>query len=135
MVIRSIQIVPRSCIETLKVSFSLTVYRIEDVYFPDINNYPLSITCLVLESFYLEAFSKEFWIISIIQYQRFQRFYSSLSIIMVNWNLIWKGKFIGNKTKGRISKRVFQESLSNCLKNEHFLPPDTHTYVCVSGGN
>ena len=32
--------------------------------------------------------------------------------------------FVGNKTKGRISKRVFP-------KNKHFLPPP---YVCVSGG-
>ena len=26
------------------------------------------------------------------------------------------------------------DSTSNCSKNEHFLPPDTHTYVFVSGG-
>ena len=45
-------------------------------------------------------------------------------------------KFVGNKAKGRISKRVFQESKArqNFRKNKHFLPPDTHTYVCVSGG-
>ena len=24
--------------------------------------------------------------------------------------------------------------LFNQMSNEHFLPPDTHTYVCVSGG-
>ena len=35
----------------------------------------------------------------------------------------------------RISKRVLQENkTSNFPKNEHFLPPDTHSYVCVSGG-
>ena len=36
--------------------------------------------------------------------------------------------FVGNKAKGRISKRVFREkqSNSNFLKNEHFLPPDMH---------
>ena len=27
-----------------------------------------------------------------------------------------------------------KQSTSNFPKNEHFLPPDTHTYVCVSGG-
>ena len=27
-----------------------------------------------------------------------------------------------------------KESTPNFLKNEHFLPPDTQTYVCVSGG-
>ena len=41
--------------------------------------------------------------------------------------------FVGNKVKGRISKRVFQENKAREIfcKNEHFLPPDTHTYVCV----
>ena len=40
------------------------------------------------------------------------------------------------KVKGRISKRVFarNRSMPNFPKKEHFLPPDTHTYVCVSGG-
>ena len=39
-------------------------------------------------------------------------------------------KFVSNKVKGRISKRVFQEnSTPNFPKHEHFLPPDTHTYV------
>ena len=27
-----------------------------------------------------------------------------------------------------------KQSMSNFPKNEHFLPPDTHIYVCVSGG-
>ena len=33
-------------------------------------------------------------------------------------------------------KRVVQEKQNtpNFPKNEHFLPPETHTYVCVSGG-
>ena len=37
-------------------------------------------------------------------------------------------EFVGNKAKGRISKRVFQEKQSkpNFPKHEHFLPPDTH---------
>ena len=41
-----------------------------------------------------------------------------------------------NKAKGRISKRVFKkkQSTPNFPKNEHFLLPDTYTYVCVSGG-
>ena len=28
-----------------------------------------------------------------------------------------------------------KQSTPNFPKNEHFLPPDTHTYVCVSGVN
>ena len=41
-----------------------------------------------------------------------------------------------NKTKGRISKRVLPENKArqNFPKNKNFLRPDTHTYVCVSGG-
>ena len=33
-------------------------------------------------------------------------------------------------------KQVVQEKQNtpNFPKKEHFLPPDTHTYVCVSGG-
>ena len=27
-----------------------------------------------------------------------------------------------------------KQSTPNLPKNEHFLPPDTQTYVCVSGG-
>ena len=37
---------------------------------------------------------------------------------------------VGNKRKGRISKRMFQkkkQSMPNFPKNEHFLPADTHT--------
>ena len=34
-----------------------------------------------------------------------------------------------------MSKRVLQENKApNFPKNEHFLPSDTHTEVCVSGG-
>ena len=45
------------------------------------------------------------------------------------------GQFVSNKAKGRISKRVFQKTKhAEFSKNEHFLPHDTHTYVCVSGG-
>ena len=44
-------------------------------------------------------------------------------------------KFVGNKAKVRISKRMSQEnSTPNFPKNEHDLPRDGHTYVCVSGG-
>ena len=44
--------------------------------------------------------------------------------------------FVRNKAKGRISKRVLQENKPRQIfpKNEHFLPPDTNTYVFVSGG-
>ena len=27
-----------------------------------------------------------------------------------------------------------KQSTPNLLKNEHLFPPDTHTYVCISGG-
>ena len=42
---------------------------------------------------------------------------------------------VGNKEKGRISKRDFQKKQSppNFPKNKRFLPSDTHTYVCLSG--
>ena len=43
---------------------------------------------------------------------------------------------VGKKAKGRILKREFQENKARQIfrKNENFLPPDTHMYVCVSGG-
>ena len=39
--------------------------------------------------------------------------------------------FVGNKAKWRILKRLSlrKQSTPNFPKNEHFLPPDTHTYV------
>ena len=37
---------------------------------------------------------------------------------------------VGSKAKGSISKR----SSPNYPKSDHFLPPDTNTYLCVSGG-
>ena len=45
-------------------------------------------------------------------------------------------EFLGNKAKGRISKWVLQEDKARQIfrKKKHFLTPDTHTYVCVSGG-
>ena len=47
---------------------------------------------------------------------------------------LWRTEklFVDNKAKGRISKQVFQENKARQTfwKKEHFLPPDTHTYVC-----
>ena len=45
-------------------------------------------------------------------------------------------KRVGNKANRRISKWVFQENKARQLfrKNKNFLPSDTHTYVCISGG-
>ena len=50
----------------------------------------------------------------------------------VTLNLLY---LVGNKPKRRILKRVFQgkQSTPSFPKNEHFLPSDTHTYVCGSG--
>ena len=44
--------------------------------------------------------------------------------------------FVSKKGKRAILKTGVsrKQSTPNFLKNEHFLPPDTHTYVCVSGG-
>ena len=49
--------------------------------------------------------------------------------------------FVGNKAKGRISKRVLEENKAcqiNFPKNEHFFPPpppspplDTHTFALL----
>ena len=40
-----------------------------------------------------------------------------------------KCPIVGNKAKGRISTRVFQENKSRQFsKNEHFLPPDTENF-------
>ena len=43
--------------------------------------------------------------------------------------------FVGNKAKGRISKRVFEENKERQIfrKTNIFLPPDTHMYAYVSG--
>ena len=44
--------------------------------------------------------------------------------------------FVGNKAKGQISKRVFQENNACQIfgKTNFSYPSDTHTYVCVSEG-
>ena len=44
---------------------------------------------------------------------------------------------VGNKPKGRISKRLFQGNKASQAKFSekwHFLPLDTYTYMCISGG-
>ena len=48
------------------------------------------------------------------------------------WILL-KQKLVGNKAKGRISKRVFQETKHAKFseKKNHFLPPDTHTLSII----
>ena len=38
-------------------------------------------------------------------------------------------EFVGNKEKGRTSRRVLQEKGPNFPKNEHFKPTDTLTCV------
>ena len=51
-------------------------------------------------------------------------------VIQLNSSVIWqKGKSPNGGNKN--TKHV---KFSNFPKNERFLPPDTHTYVCVSGG-
>ena len=40
-------------------------------------------------------------------------------------------ELVGNKAKGPISKRVFQENKAR--QNKHFLPPDMQTYVAYQG--
>ena len=59
----------------------------------------------------------------------------------MNWWIMFlacgkkKNLVVGNKAKGRIKTGVSRkQTRSNFPKNERFLPPDTHTYVCVSGG-
>ena len=48
-----------------------------------------------------------------------------ITIISPNF-LVWQ--FCGNSVSAD-----FRASTPNFPKNEHFLPPDTHTYVCVIG--
>ena len=39
------------------------------------------------------------------------------------------------RRKGKYQNGCFKkQSTTNFPKNEHFLPPDTHTYMCVSAG-
>ena len=50
------------------------------------------------------------------------------------WQFLFKNSYLqilGNKAKGRISKRVLQENKARQIfqKNEHLLTPDTHTCV------
>ena len=69
---------------------------------------------------------------------------NSICITEVHCSIVEKEqRYVGNKAKGRISKRVFQENKArrifrktniSYIRFEHFfLPPDT--YVCVSEGN
>ena len=49
------------------------------------------------------------------------------------WEECLKHQIVGNKAKGRISERVFQENKARQIfqKTNVFLPPDTHTYVLL----
>ena len=49
--------------------------------------------------------------------------------------LMSRSNIRSNKAKGQISIRVFQQNKACQVfrKNENFLPPDTHTYVCIRG--
>ena len=69
----------------------------------------------------------------------FEYFWKILFLVCVLFKSTFTGSksiIFGSKTKGWISKRVFQENKAHQIfrKNEHFLRPDTDTYVCVSGG-
>ena len=42
---------------------------------------------------------------------------------------------VGDKAKeGNLKTEVTRKNEPNSAKNEHFLPSDTHTYLCVSQG-
>ena len=47
-----------------------------------------------------------------------------------------KGNLVGNKAKGQISKWIFQENKACQIlqKTSISYPPDTHIYLCRSGG-
>ena len=57
--------------------------------------------------------------------------------VLLTSRKIWRSNklFVGIKAKGWILKQVFQENKARQVfrKHEHFLPPDTHTHVYVSG--
>ena len=52
-----------------------------------------------------------------------------LDVVVLSLNSLIISKRANLKTV--VSRK---QSTPNFPKNEHFLPPDTHTYVCVSGG-
>ena len=63
----------------------------------------------------------------------------TISFLMIRLRILTGRKhpqIVGNKAKGLITKRVFQESKArhNFRKTNISYPPNTHTYVCVSGG-
>ena len=78
----------------------------------------------------------------------FKKFYSELSSYLKKKLPIVANNFVSITTKdcysdksSVINKRVNlktgvsrKQSTANFLKNEHFLPPDTHTNVCVLQG-
>ena len=51
-------------------------------------------------------------------------------VIQLNSSVIWQK----GKSQNGGNKNTKHVKFSNFPKNERFLPPDTHTYVCVSGG-
>ena len=56
-----------------------------------------------------------------------------LTAILIKWPPEWE--FAGNNSSNLKTGVSRKQSTTNFPKNKHFLPPDTHTYVCVSGGN
>ena len=52
------------------------------------------------------------------------------SHLLYFWEIIKVAQDFRANLKTGVSRK---QSTSNFPKNEHFLPPDTHTYMCVSG--
>ena len=61
---------------------------------------------------------------------------SFYNISSLDVSLILQQHFVGTKTKGRVSRRRWQENKAHQIfkKNKPILPPDTHTYLCASVG-
>ena len=71
----------------------------------------------------------------------FYSFWCLPGIIVFTTLTLWISEHIGiylvgNKAKGQISKRLFQENNARKISEKWtFLPPDIHKYECISGGN
>ena len=58
-----------------------------------------------------------------------------ISTKLFRLNEMLRLQIVGNKARVNLRTGVSRkQSTPNFPKNEHFLPPDTHTFVCVSGG-
>ena len=135
---------PKNCELLLLLEFSNIAFL--ELFFP-----PVFIILVILQvsslTLRFSIYSKKYLLVPLKHHQRCEPQTSGKCRHFTRTSLRYNSRFfmgLGDSSKpvfcrlqgkrANLNTEIRKQSLPNFPKNEHFLPPGTHTYVCVSEG-